>query len=245
MSAPDMSTCLPFRVRDRASSSSSSSASANANANAFGRGPAPGCGPFRGQRGAVLPIALILMVLLVTSAAGLLRLIGASTDVARQVAFQRDAVNRGELAINAAIRQFEQGAGGHFASLANTGESASGVGSGLAYSATALPTDSQGVPLVLKSDSDYTTRFAAVLGTSEIDSGDSMRTRLVIDRLCSLEQPADANHCAVASTRATDQCSRCTSAGSPAVPVFRITARTRGARGIEAYVQTTFSVPFE
>ncbi len=198
-----------------------------------------------GASGSVLPVALILLVLLMTSVAGYLRLTNASGDIARQVAFQRDAVNRGELAINLAIRQFEPGAGGHFAGLANTAQTALGVPSGLAYSSTALPTDSQGVPLVLKDDTEFATRFAAVLTTTEVNSGDSMRTRLVIDRLCSLDEPADASHCAVGASRATDQCTRCVATGSPPVPVFRITARTRGARGVEAYVQSTFSVPFE
>lgn len=72
------------------------------------------------MRGTVLPIALILLVVMATSAAGFLRLISASSDVARQVAFQRDAVNRGELAIRTAIRQFEPGSGRHFAGLNNT-----------------------------------------------------------------------------------------------------------------------------
>lgn len=195
-------------------------------------------------RGAVLPIAMILLVILATSAIGFLKLIGASTDVARQVAFQRDAVNRSELAVNVAIRQFENAAG-HFRGLANTDQDALAVGSGLAYSATVLPSDSQGVPEILKNDTAFATRFAAVLGTTRIDSGDTMTTRLVIDRLCSLQLPADPSHCTVGAARAPDQCSRCATAVSPPVPIFRVTARTTGARGIEAFVQSTFAVPFE
>lgn len=98
---------------------------------------------------------------------------------------------------------------------------------------------------MLKDDGAFATRFGTVQATTEIDSGDSMTTRLVIDRLCSLEQTADASHCSVGASRAVDGCSRCASTGSPPVPIFRVTARTRGARGVEAYVQTTFSVPFE
>ena len=206
--------------------------------------PLPPSLPLTHGRGSVLPIALILLVILTTSAIGFLKLMNASTDVTRQVSFQRDAVNRSELAVNRAICEFEDSSG-HFAGLANTVSDSLGSGSGLAYSATALPSDSQGIPDVLKSDAAYATRFGAVLATTVIDSGDTMTTRLVIERLCSLEEAADASHCAVGAARAPDQCSRCALAVSPPVPIFRVTARTTGARGVEAYVQSTFSVPFE
>ncbi|MGE0801501.1 MAG: hypothetical protein AB7G13_17620 [Lautropia sp.] len=197
------------------------------------------------MRGAVLPTALILLLVLAVSSVGFVKLINTSSLVARNASFQRDAVNRNELAINRALRAFDNVAGAHFAQLANTDQTALGVGSGLAYSAVALPTDSQGVPLVLKSDTAFAAMFAPVLATTQIASGDSMTTRLVIDRLCALEQPADSNHCSIGSFRAPDQCSRCSSASSPSVPVFRVTARTDGPRGVEAYTQTLIAVPFE
>ncbi|MGE0315794.1 MAG: hypothetical protein AB7P21_29625 [Lautropia sp.] len=197
------------------------------------------------MHGVVLPIALILLVVLALSAIGFMRTIDTSTLVARSASFQRDAINRNELAMNTAARAFETGAGGHFASLANTDQTLLGVGSGLAYSAVALPTDSQGVPLVLKNDAAFAALFAPVLATTRFASGDGMTTRLMIERLCSLEQPADASHCAIGSIRAPDQCSRCSSTSSPVVPLFRVTARTDGPRGVQAYSQMMLSIPFE
>lgn len=195
--------------------------------------------------GSVLPIALILLVVMATAAVGFIRVINASSMVARNASFQRDAVNRNELAMNRAIRAFENVAGAPFALLANTDQNATGSASGLAYSATVLPTDSQGVPLVLKDDASFAARFGAVLPTTRIASGDGMTTVLVVDRLCSLEQPADVSHCTVGTSRAPDQCSRCSSASSPTAPMFRISARTNGPRGVEAYSQTLISLPLD
>ena len=210
--------------------------------------PVPPLRPLRRPhqaRGSVLPIALILLVVLATAAVGFIRVINASSMVARNASFQRDAVNRNELALNRAIRAFENVPGAPFALLANTDQSALGVVSGLAYSATALPTDSQGVPLLLKDDAAFAARFGAVLATTRIASGDGMTTVLLVDRLCGLEQPADTSHCTLGSIRAPDQCSRCTTAASPAAPMFRVSARTNGPRGVEAYSQTLITVPFE
>ncbi len=199
----------------------------------------------RASRGTVLPIALILLVVMATASVGFIRMINASSLVARNASFQRDAINRNELAMNRAIRSFENVAGARFALLANTDTDALGVPSGLAYSATALPTDSQGVPVVLKDDAAFAARFGAVLATTRIGSGDGMTTTVLIDRLCSLEQPADASHCTVGTARAPDQCSRCTSAASPSAPMFRVSAKTNGPRGVEAYSQTLMSLPFD
>ena len=197
-----------------------------------------------GIAGTVLPIALILMVALSLSAVTFVKMVNTSSLMARNAAFQRDAVNRNELAMNAAMRQFETG-GGHFAQLVNTDQTALGVPSGIAYSAIALPTDSQGVPLALKDDALFAATFAPVLATSVFASGDGMSTRVIVERLCSLEQPADPTHCTIGSLRAPDNCSRCSSASSPVVPVFRVTARTDGVRGVQAYSQSLITIPFE
>lgn len=193
----------------------------------------------------VLPIALILLVVLAVSALGFMRMTDASTMIARSASFQRDAVNRNELAINMALSEFDNAAGAHFAQLANTDQSALGLASGLAYSATTLPTDGDGVPLVLKDGTAFATKFGAAATTSQINSGDGMVTRLVIERVCGLEQSVEPTHCAVGNMRAPDSCSRCSTTSSPAVPIFRVTALTSGPRGIEAYTQSLFTVPFE
>jgi hypothetical protein len=49
----------------------------------------------------------------------------------------------------------------------------------------------------------------------------------------------------VSVSRAPDTCSRCSTASTPFAPIFRVSARTVGPRGVEAFSQTTFSLPME
>jgi hypothetical protein len=87
--------------------------------------------------------------------------------------------------------------------------------------------------------------FGVVGADSRIDSTEGMATIYVVDRLCSLEQAAEDTHCAVSSARAPDNCSRCSTASTPFAPIFRVSARTTGPRGTEAYSQALFSLPME
>ena len=198
------------------------------------------------QRGATLAITLVALVALMLTAVTVMRVVDTSTLLARNASFQRDALNRNELAVRRAMRAFEDASGRSFAQLANTDTDAAGqAASGLPYRATALPTDSQGVPLVLKDDARYAAMFGAIADGTRLDSGEGMSTIYVIERLCSLQQPASGTHCMPAVQRAPDACSRCSPVQTPFAPVFRVTARTRGARGTETVTQVLFSLSME
>ncbi len=199
----------------------------------------------RRQRGTALPIALVMVTVMAMASIGLVRMIDSSTLLARNASFQRDAVNRNQLAIRAAIVEFEAHAGNHFAMLRNTETDALGQAGGFAYSAVALPTDSAGVPLAIKDDASFATAFGPLGTSSAIASGEGMETVYLIERMCSLQEPAADNHCAMSSSRVPDNCSRCSSVSTPRTPVFRVTARTNGPRGVEALTQALFTLPIE
>ena len=199
----------------------------------------------RAQGGTALPIALVMVTVMAMASIGLVRMIDSSTLLARNASFQRDAVNRNQIAIRTAIGEFEAEAGKHFAMLKNTEADALGQAGGFAYSAIALPTDSAGVPLAIKDDASFAAAFGALASTSAIASGEGMQTVYLIERLCSLQEPAADNHCAMSSTRVPDNCSRCSSVSTPRTPVFRVTARTNGPRGVEALSQALFTLPIE
>lgn len=201
----------------------------------------------KAQRGATLAITLVAVVALMLTAATVMRTVDTSTLLARNASFQRDALNRNELVVRRAMRAFEAAAGGKLAQLADTDTDAAGqAASGLPYRATALPADSQGVPRVLKDDAQYEAMFGPIARQAgRLDSGEGMWTVYVIERLCSLQQPASTAHCMPAAVRAPDGCSRCSPVQTPFAPVFRVTARTRGARGTEAVTQVLFSLPME
>lgn len=197
-----------------------------------------------GQRGATLAITLIAVVLLMLTAAAIVRSVDTSTLLARNASFQRDAVNRSELVMRRAMREFENVAGRGFAQMANTATDAAGLTTGLPYRASALPADSQGIPLVLKNDAQYAAMFGSIATSARVDSGEGMSTIYVIERMCSLQQAATSTHCAPAASRAPDNCSRCTAVQTFA-PVFRVTARTSGPRGTEAFTQVLFALSME
>lgn len=199
----------------------------------------------RALRGSVLPITLVLLVALALAAVGLMKSVDTSTLLARNTSFQRDAVNRNELVVRRVIREFEDAAGRHFRDLANTTTHALGTASGMPYRATALPVDGTGVPVVLRDPAAYLAMFGGIAASSAVSSGEGMTTTYVIDRLCSLEEPAADNHCVLSSARAPDHCSRCSTVSSPFAPIFRISARTTGPRGVEAFSQATFTLPME
>ncbi len=197
------------------------------------------------NRGSVLPITLVLLVAMALSAVALMKSVDTSTLLARNASFQRDAINRNELVIRTAIVAFENDATRYFNALANTDTDALGQAGGYPYRATALPTDNQGVPRVLRTDADLAVMFGGVAAASRMVSGEGMTTAYVIDRMCSLEQPAEDTHCLVASLRTPDNCSRCSTASTPFAPVFRVSARTTGPRDTEAFSQAHFTLPME
>ncbi len=208
------------------------------------RGPA---GPLPGRlaRGSVLPITLVLLIAMALAAVGLMKSVDTSTLLARNTSFQRDAVNRNEVVLHRAMREFESAAGRWFRDLNNTATHVAGAGSNMPYRATALPTDASGVPLVLRDNAAFAAMFGGVAAASAVTTGEGMTTVYVIDRLCSLEGPAADTHCVVSASRAPDTCSRCSTASTPFAPIFRVSARTTGPRGVEAFSQTTFSLPME
>lgn len=199
------------------------------------------------QRGATLAITLIVLLGVMLSAVAVMRSVDTATLLARNTSFQRDAVNRNELVIRRAMREFEDVAGRRFAALANTDTDALGQATGIPYKATVQAADSQGVPRAILDDAAMAAMFGAVAASdaARIVSGEGMRTVYMIERMCSLPQPAAATHCTPATTRAPDNCSRCSQVQSPFAPVFRVTARTNGPRGAETITQVLFSLPMD
>ena len=61
------------------------------------------------QSGFVLVIALIVLAAMTLAAAAMVRTVDTSTLLARNISFKRDAVNRNDFALEAAIDQFRVG----------------------------------------------------------------------------------------------------------------------------------------
>ena len=128
------------------------------------------------QRGVVLILSLIILAVMLVSAAALVRSFETTLFSSGNLVFKRDLANQGERATAAVLAEFKPtGALGTTASRANPVPSQN-------YSATVLPSNAQGLPLALLDD----TLFAAVAGKADITPGGSaaVTVRYLVDRMC-------------------------------------------------------------
>jgi Tfp pilus assembly protein PilX len=190
----------------------------------FGRGA---------QRGVVLIFTLIVLLILTIGAVALMRSMNTSLFGAGNMAFRRDLVNQGELAVSTVMDEFSSGAMTGLTTASNTA---------INYSATILPTNNEGVPNVLLNDAS----FPSVGTAADITGATSdVKIRYVIDRLCltgtTSPSAASCSQAAAAPTGGT---------GGPNAPVtppsstvYRLSVRVSGARSTQVFLQTTFTMP--
>jgi len=197
------------------------------------------CPPGRrhGQRGVVMLFGLIVLLIMMIGTVAMMRSMNTSTFNAGNMGFKRDLTNQGERAVATVLALLQSGALGTEAARQNAATSRN-------YSATILPTNSQGVPNALISDSAFT----AVASTSNdiTVSGQGITLRYVIDRLCVNTGAASATHCTMSDNGQPSGCSAtpCDDL-SDAVPqqaVYRVSIRVTGPRQTQAYFQTTLTL---
>jgi len=192
--------------------------------------PAHGRSP-RAQRGVVMVIVLIALMIMMIGGIALIRSADTSLLTAGNLAFKRDLVNQGERGIAKVIAVLKSG------TLATeTARQADSLSSN--YSSTVLASDSHGVPLVLVDNSAFTS--AGMTGADLTDSTAGVTIRYVIDRQCTTTGVYDASTCMTTAT-ASDKAgtSWVKRAGSESRPIYRISVRVIGPRKTEAYLQRT------
>lgn len=200
----------------------------------------------RGQRGAVLIISLIVLVVMLISAAALMRSFDISLTTAGNLAFKRDLAQQSEQAAETILARFRAGG-------ALVGDTARGLNDlALNYSATVLPSNPQGIPNVLLAAD---TALPAPWTGASIDAGDGITLLYVVDRLCvtsgaGTETP---DNCSVADAslqpggsssdwQRAERASVGGARGAVAQPViYRLTIRADGPRNTQSFFQTTFS----
>jgi hypothetical protein len=110
------------------------------------------------------------------------------------------------------------------------------------YSATMLPSSAQGIPSVLLDD----TAFGAAFTGADITDANGLTMRYVIDRQCSVGGVYDVSSCQAITTKAPGQAGDSVDTdkptGSVTRPVFRISVRVTGPRGVQTYTQTTLAL---
>lgn len=203
---------------------------------------------YRRQRGAVLVISLLVLVVMLISAAALVRSFDISLSTAGNLAFKRDLAQQSEQAAQDILTRFRSGG-----ALLNPVTRAANQ-STMNYFAVVLPSNPQGIPTVLLSAT------ATDVGTAgDIDAGQGVSLRYVVDRLCSEtgdDQTLGATRCTLAdsamvpggSSADWQRAERSSSAAAGGARggvnqpvVYRLSIRASGPRGTQSFFQTTFS----
>ncbi|MEO6281225.1 hypothetical protein [Roseateles sp.] len=186
------------------------------------------------QRGMVLIFALITLVILLIGAVAISRSITSSQLTLGNIGFKRDLTNQGERALQIALDV-----------VRNTGALASATArnsnlKSANYSASLLPTNPQGIPTVLLSDTEFETIGTTGKDIKVDDMG--VTIRYVIDRLATTDGACSSSTCTMAAQKVFGTASsELVKAAPPEQPIFRITLRVSGPRKTLSFFQSTFT----
>jgi type IV pilus assembly protein PilX len=193
------------------------------------------------QRGVVLIFSLIVLLILAIGAVALLRSVNSSLLSGGNLAFHRDLVNQAEQAISVVLTEFKTG--GPPLSTSPTTDSLPAAN----YSAITLPTNSQGVPLVLLDDTAFgaiATAANDIVPTNTSGVPLQVTIRYIIDRLCTNPGASSSPNCVQSTGLPTGgTANRNTALSPPSATVYRISVRVKGPRFTQAFLQTTFTKP--
>jgi type IV pilus assembly protein PilX len=187
------------------------------------------------ERGVVLLLTLIVLLIMTIGAVALVHSMNTSQISAGNLAFRHDLVNQGEQAVSNVLQSFQ--AGGPLANA--TTDNLPNAN----YSATALPTNAQGVPTVLLLQG--TAFSAAGMKASDITGATSDVTiRYVIDRLCNNTGASSSTSCVqfVANPPGGNG-SQTPRLPPPSATVYRLSVCVTGPRRTQIFLQTTFTKP--
>jgi type IV pilus assembly protein PilX len=205
------------------------------------------------QRGVVLVVVLLALVVLLIGLAALIRSADTAGIMVGNLAFRRDLTNRAEEAIAAAKATLAASTFNPTTDSLNTAH----------YSASKLANGNTGVPAILDNASSYNSSVAADTTDASVSSDSSITYRYVIDRQCNSGTVAfsiaSCEYVAYSTTSnggsgggGSSQYSQRqvggVFAGSSGAAncngsncaIYRISVRVAGPRNSVAYFQTTF-----
>lgn len=191
------------------------------------------------QRGVILIVTLLALVILLIGSVALVRSFNASLFMAGNLAFKRDLVNQAERASAVVLTQMTSGA---LNALATRESNATALN----YSASVLATNAQGIPNALLSDAAFAA--VGVAGNDIVVAGQGVTLRYVVDRLCNAAGSelalGPAANCAVGASPDArgGSASEMNRATMPPQVLYRLSVRAGGPRNTQAYFQTTFAL---
>ena len=187
------------------------------------------------QRGVVLIFSLLVLLIMAIGAVAILRATNTSLLSSGNLAFHRDLVNQGEEAVANVMTEFKTN-GPPLLGITTVSLPTAN------YSATTLPTNAQGVPLVLLDNAAF-----GLIATAGDIAGRTpdVTVRYVIDRLCApLTVTASSPNCVQSTGLPTGgTANRNTAVSPPSATIYRISVRVDGPRNTQAFLQSTFTKP--
>ncbi len=210
------------------------------------------------QKGAVLILSLIILVVLLGASVALVRSMDTSMFLAGNLSFKRDLMNQAERAVPVVIEALSTGA------LSTAAARAANVKISN-YSATVLPSTGQGIPdALLLTNAAFDALPFAASANDIVVADQQVRIRYVIDRLSTLageestlgdSYVTGGNTAPKGGSGSQLKRSEDASAAAPVPPasaapaggavtpqaVYRISLRVTGPRDTQAFLQTTLT----
>lgn len=207
----------------------------------------------RTERGVVLVTTLLILLVMLIGAVALIRSFDTSMVTAGNLSFKRDLAQQSELAVENILSDFR--ATGPLATRATRGANDATRN----YSSVVLPSNAQGIPLVLLGGNT----LPPALGTvGEITAARDIKLLYVVDRQCSDtgdDSALGAERCTLvdggrlpggssSQWQRAEQSSGVAAGGAgaglagaaPQHVVYRISIRATGPRGTQSFFQTTY-----
>lgn len=196
------------------------------------------------QRGVVLLFCLVILVILLAGGVAVMRSMNSSLFSAGNLAFKRDLVNQGELAVSKAMQAFKTGG------LATSTLTANSVPAEN-YSAVQLKVNEKlGIPDVLLkktgltgkdiTNADFTPTGGAITGAGGVT------VHYVIDRMCNASGSFAAlgnSGCVSATTQVGGGTAGVAKPDLPPPAIYRLSIRVDGPRDTQVFLQSSFSRP--
>ncbi len=192
----------------------------------------------RAQRGAVLFIALIVLVAMSMASVALVRSVDTATLGAGNIALKQSAAQAAERAVGMATAHFDPFAvpAGFFSTIANANAHQSAQN----YCASLLPTDKRGVPLVLTSLGNKECDGQPLNPANEFSTANNERLRFVIERLCTDTGAPDQAKCTLDQVLPSGGTVGSGPHFGDTVPLYRVTVRVDGPRNTRHFSQVIF-----
>jgi hypothetical protein len=175
----------------------------------------------------------------------MVRSMNTSMVMSGNLGFKRDLTNQAERATAAVMTVMISGA-------LSTDVARQSSATALNYSARILPTNAQGIPDALVTDTSFSS--TGVAGNDITVANQGVVLRYVVDRMCANDGPADGSHCqmsdmgapmggsASVTHRADDSAALGGGGVLPQQTVYRLSIRVSGPRNTQAFFQTTFTL---